>query len=140
MDTFFDLFNKTDLENINKILITENEKDKVFKIYKNLKDSIYLAQIAEEIKNIKRRYLINQIGGARPNTRSVSAQNQVLNAPVSSGTRSRSSAAEASGGNDNSRNRGNQANRGNGGNRGNTGNRGNPVNPIIKNRATISIR
>ena len=50
MDTFFDLFNKTDLENINKILITENEKDKVFKIYKNLKDSIYLAQIAEEIK------------------------------------------------------------------------------------------
>jgi len=91
MDTFFDLFNKTDLENINKILITENEKDKVFKIYKNLKDSIYLAQIAEEIKNIKRRYLINQIGGARPNTRSVSAQNQVLNAPVSSGTCSRSS-------------------------------------------------
>ena len=36
METFFDLFNKTDLENINKILITENEKDKVFKIYKNL--------------------------------------------------------------------------------------------------------
>ncbi len=100
-----------------------------------MKDSIYLTQIAEEIKNIKRRYLINQIGGARPNTRSVSAQNQDLNAPVSSGTRSRSSAAEASGGNDNSRNRGNQANRGNGGNRGNTGNRGNPVNPIIKNRA-----
>ncbi len=66
MDTFFDLFNKTDLENINKILITENEKDKVFKIYKNLKDSIYFAQIAEEIKNIMRRYLINQIGGARP--------------------------------------------------------------------------
>ncbi len=28
MDTFFDLFNKTDLENINKILITEHEKDK----------------------------------------------------------------------------------------------------------------
>ncbi len=28
MDSFFDLFNKTDLENINKILITENEKDK----------------------------------------------------------------------------------------------------------------
>ncbi len=68
MDTFFDLFNKTDLENINKILITENEKDKVFKINKNLKDSIYLAQIAEEIKNIKRRYLIKQIGGARPNS------------------------------------------------------------------------
>ena len=43
---------------------------------------------------------------ARPNTRSVSAQNQVLNAPVSSGTRSRSSAATASGGNVNSRNRG----------------------------------
>jgi hypothetical protein len=43
MDTFFDLFNKTDLENINKILFTENEKDKEFKIYKNLKDSIYLA-------------------------------------------------------------------------------------------------
>jgi hypothetical protein len=41
MDTFFDLINETDLENINKILITENEKDKVFKIYKNLKDSIY---------------------------------------------------------------------------------------------------
>jgi hypothetical protein len=59
MDTFFDLFNKTDLENTNKILITENEKDKVFKIYKNLKDSIYLAQIAEEIKSIKRRFLIN---------------------------------------------------------------------------------
>ncbi len=35
MDTFFDLFNKTDLENINKILITENEKVKVFKINKN---------------------------------------------------------------------------------------------------------
>ncbi len=31
IDTFFDLFNKTDLENINIILITENEKDKVFK-------------------------------------------------------------------------------------------------------------
>ena len=46
MDTFFDLFNETYLENINKILITENEKDEVFKIYKNLKDSIYLAQIA----------------------------------------------------------------------------------------------
>jgi hypothetical protein len=42
-------------------------------------------------KNIKRRYLINQIGGARPKTRSVTAQNQVLNAPVSSGTRSRTS-------------------------------------------------
>jgi hypothetical protein len=42
-----------------------------------------LAQKAEEIKNIKRRYLINQIGGTRPNTRSVSAQNQLLNAPVS---------------------------------------------------------
>ena len=40
MDNFFDLFKKTDLENINRILITENEKDKVFKIYKNLKDSI----------------------------------------------------------------------------------------------------
>jgi hypothetical protein len=74
-----------------------------------LKDSIYLAQIAEEINNIKRRYLINQIGGARPNTRSVSAQNQVLNAPVRSGMRSHSSTAAASGGNDNSRNRGNQA-------------------------------
>ncbi len=61
MDTFFDLFNKTDLANINKILISENVKDKVFKIYKNLKYSVYLAQIAEEIKNIKRRYLINQI-------------------------------------------------------------------------------
>jgi hypothetical protein len=128
MDTFFDLFNKTDLENINNILITENEKDKEFKIYKDLKDSIYLAQIAEEIKNIKRRYLINQIGGARPNTRSVSAQNQVLKTPVSSGTRSRSSAAEAaSGGNANSRNRG-RGNRGNQVNRGNRGNRGNPVN------------
>jgi hypothetical protein len=125
MDTFFDLFNKTDLENIYNILITENEKDKVFKIYKDLKDSIYLAQIAEEIKNIKRRFLINQIGGARPNTRSVSAQNQVLNTPVSSGTRSRSSAAAAaSGGNANTRNRG----RGNRGNQVNSGNRGNPVN------------
>ena len=50
MDTFFDLINETYLENINKILITENEKDEVFKIFKNLKDSIYLAQIAEEIK------------------------------------------------------------------------------------------
>jgi hypothetical protein len=50
MDTFFDLINETYLENINKILITENEKDEVFKIYKNLKDSIYLAQKAEEIK------------------------------------------------------------------------------------------
>ncbi len=98
MESFFDLFNKTDLENINK---SENEKDKKFKIYKNLKDSVYLAQIAEEIKNIKRRYLINQIGGARPNTRSVSAQNQVSNAPVSSGTRSRSSAADSNGGNNN---------------------------------------
>jgi hypothetical protein len=87
MDTFFDLFNKTDLANINKILISENVKDKVFKIYKNLKYSVYLAQIAEEIKNIKRRYLINQNGGARPNTRRVLAQNQVSNAPVSSGTR-----------------------------------------------------
>ncbi len=126
MDTFFDLFNKTDLENMNKILITENEKDKVFKIYKKLKDSIYLAQIAEEIKNFKRRNIINQIGGARPNTSSVLAQNQVLNAPVSSSTRSRSSAAAASGGNDNSRNRGNQANR---------VKRGNPGFPIIYNRA-----
>ncbi len=79
-----------------------------------------MAQIAEEIKNIKRRYPFNQIGGARPNTRSVSAQNQVLNAPVSSGTRSRSSAEVASGGNDNTKNR---------------GNRGNPGNPIINNRA-----
>ncbi len=35
MDTFFDLVNETYLENINKILITENEKDEVFKIYKN---------------------------------------------------------------------------------------------------------
>ncbi len=61
-----------------------------------------MAQIAEEIKNIKRRYLINQQGGARPINRSVSAQNQVINAPDSSGTRSRSSAAAASGGNDNS--------------------------------------
>ncbi len=128
MDTFFDLFNKKDLENINNILITENKKDKVFKIYKNVKDSIYLAQIAEEIKNIKRPYLIDQIGGARPNTRSVSAQNQVLNAPVSFGTRSRSSAAEARNGNDNSRNRGNQANR---------SNRGNPGNPIIIRRHVL---
>jgi hypothetical protein len=32
-NNFFDLFNKTYLENINKILITENEKDEVFKIY-----------------------------------------------------------------------------------------------------------
>ncbi len=48
MDTFFDLFNKTDLENINKILITE--KDKVFKIYKDLKDSIYLAQLQKKSK------------------------------------------------------------------------------------------
>jgi hypothetical protein len=47
----------------------------IYQIYKDLKDSIYLAQIAEEIKNIKRRYPINQIGGARPNTRSVTAQN-----------------------------------------------------------------
>ncbi len=54
-----------------------------------------MAQIAEEIKNIKRRYLINQIGGARPNTRSVSAQNQVLNAPVSS---------DSNGGNNNNNN------------------------------------
>jgi hypothetical protein len=54
-----------------------------------------LSQIAEEIKNIKRRFLINQIGGARPNTRSVSAQNQVSYAPVSSDTRSHSSSAEA---------------------------------------------
>jgi hypothetical protein len=37
------LFNKTDLENIKKILISENEKDKVLKIYKNLNDSVYLA-------------------------------------------------------------------------------------------------
>jgi hypothetical protein len=97
MDTFFDLFNKTDLENINKILITENEKDKVFKKYKDLKDSIYLAEIAEEIKNIKRRYLVNQFRGQRPNTRSLSAQNQVSNAPVSSGNRSLSSAATTNG-------------------------------------------
>ena len=62
-----------------------------------------MAQIVEEIKNIKRRYPFNQIGGARPNTRSVSAQNQVLNAPVSSGTRSRFSAEVASGGNDNTK-------------------------------------
>ncbi len=80
-----------------------------------------MAQIAEEIKNIKRRYLLNQIGGARPNNRSVSAQNQVLNDPVSSDTRSRCSAAAASGGNDNSRNRGNLAKSGNRGNRGNRG-------------------
>jgi hypothetical protein len=33
MDTFFDLFNKTDLENIIKKLITEIEKKKVFNIY-----------------------------------------------------------------------------------------------------------
>jgi hypothetical protein len=65
MDTFFDLVNKIDLAYINKILINENEKDNVFKIFKILKDSIYLAQIAEEIKNIKRRFLINQIGGER---------------------------------------------------------------------------
>jgi hypothetical protein len=88
----------------------------VFKIYKNLKDSIYLAHKAEEIKNIKRRYLVNQKGGARPNTRFVSAQNQIINAPISSG-------------NDNSRNRGIR------GIRGNNGNRGNPGNPIINNRA-----
>jgi hypothetical protein len=100
-----------------------------------LKDSIDLARIAEAIKNIKRRYLINQIGGARPNTRSVSAQNQVLNAPVSSGTRSRYSEAAASVGNDNSRNRGNQANRGYRGDRVNRGNIGNPGNPITNNRA-----
>jgi hypothetical protein len=34
MDTFFDLFNKTDLENINKILITENENLKYLKYIK----------------------------------------------------------------------------------------------------------
>jgi hypothetical protein len=58
--------------------------------------------------------------------------------------RSRSSAAAASGGNDNSRNRGNQANRGSKGNqanrgnrgcRGNRSNRGDPGNQIINNRA-----
>jgi hypothetical protein len=97
-------------------------KIKYFKIYKNLKDSFYFTQLAEEIKNIKRRYLINQIGGARFSNRSFLGQNQVLNDPVSSGTRSRSSAAAASVGNDNSRNRGN---------RGNRGNSDNPVNPII---------
>jgi hypothetical protein len=32
MDTFFDLSNQTDLENINKILITENEFLKYIKI------------------------------------------------------------------------------------------------------------
>ncbi len=81
-----------------------------------------MAQIAEEIKNIKRRYLINQIGGARPNTRSVSAQNQVSNAPVSSGTRSHSLAAATN----ISNNKSNSNNRGNIGNRGNRGNRVNP--------------
>ena len=104
---------------------------------------MYLAQIAGEIKNIKRRYLINQIGGARPNTRSVSAQNQVINAPVSSSTRSSSSAAAVvSGGrgahDPRNRGRGTTGNRGNRGNRGTTGNRGNRGNrhnPIIDNRA-----
>jgi hypothetical protein len=85
------------------------------KYLKDLKESIFLAQIAEEIKNIKRRYLINQIGSARPNTRSVSAQNEVLNTPVSSGTRTVRG------------NRGNQVNRGNRGNPVNTGNRANNV-------------
>ncbi len=78
--------------------------------------------LAEEILNKKRRYLINQIGGERRKTGSVSAQNQVSNAPVSSGTRSRSSAA-ASGGNDDFRNKG----RGYRGNQINRGNRGYPV-------------
>jgi hypothetical protein len=95
---------------------------------------------------------VNKIGAARPNTRSVSAQNQVINAPISSGTRSRSAAAAASNGNDNSRksnqanrsnrgsqanrsNRGNQANRSNRGNQANRSNRGNPGHPIINNNA-----
>ena len=37
METFFDLFDKIDLENINKILLTADDSNKIYKLYKNLK-------------------------------------------------------------------------------------------------------
>ena len=55
MDRFFDLFENVDLVNIDKILLTKNDKDKVYNLFKNLKESINLCQVAYEVKNIKNR-------------------------------------------------------------------------------------
>jgi len=61
MDRFFDLFENVDLVNIDKILLTKNDKDKVYNLFKNLKESINLCQVADEVKNIKNR--CRQTGG-----------------------------------------------------------------------------
>ena len=100
-----------------------------------MKESVKLQQIAGEVKKIKRRFLLDQIGRGRPTTRSVSAQNARNNAPISTATRSHTVAAAGGNGggggdddDDDDENRGIQNNRGgrrNGrGNRGNRGNRG----------------
>jgi len=93
MDNFFDLFEEIDLEHIDKILIGEDEKDKFFKIYRKLKESVKLKHIAEVVKKIKSRIYLDQIGRGRPTIRSVSAQNARNNAPISTATRSHTVAA-----------------------------------------------
>jgi hypothetical protein len=55
MDRFFDFFENVDL------LLTKNDKDKVYNLFKNLKESINLCQVADEVKNIKNR--CRQTGG-----------------------------------------------------------------------------
>ena len=56
METFFDLFDKIDLENINKILLTADDSNKIYKLYKNLKKSGNLSIVAEQVRNIKGRH------------------------------------------------------------------------------------